>query len=99
MKKAMTKIGFMLNVHSIVDVITNSSDELFVGKASSKDDITKLIEEVYPDFRTEYEEPTSIKELSASELDTYLSYLCSPHCWPATKDQYPIPHGFTFEEL
>lgn len=90
---------FSLKVQSVVDVITNSSSELFVGTAVSKREMTKLIKSVYPNFRNEYERVKSINDLTISELETYISYHCSPHMWPATKSMYPILPGFTFEEL
>lgn len=93
------KILFTLKPHSVIDVITNSSSELFVGTAQSKQTILDLIMAVYPDYLLEYDEVRSIDELSAEELDTYFDYACSPHCWPATKEMYPVLPGFTFEEL
>lgn len=92
------KTLFTIQPHSIVDVITNSSSELFVGKASSKDDIIALIEEVYPNYMDEYA-LKSLSELNVDELNSYFSYMCSPHCWPARKSQYPVLPGFTFDEL
>lgn len=93
------KTLFTIQPHSIVDVITNSSSELFVGKASSKDDIIALIEEVYPNYMDEYAPLKSLSELNVDELNSYFSYMCSPHCWPARKSQYPVLPGFTFDEL
>lgn len=90
---------FTLIPHSIVDSITNSSSELFVGKSSSKENIEELLRCAYPNYRNEYNEIRSIDDLIAEELDTYFQYACSAHCWPATKNQYPILPGFTFDEL
>jgi len=70
----MKRILFTLKPHSIVDVITNSSSELFVGKSQSKQEMIELIKEVYPDYLNEYEELQSLNELSNSEFGTYLSY-------------------------
>lgn len=92
-------ILFTLKPHSVIDVITNSSSELFVGTAQSKENILALIEAVYPNYREEYEEIRNIDDLTASELDNFFNYACSPHQWPATKDMYPILPGFTFDEL
>ena len=93
------RVLFVLQPHSIVDVITNSSTELFVFQGKEKESIIEMIKEIYHDYLSEYEELKNITELSVEELDTYFSYMCSPHCWPATKLNYPILPGFTFEEL
>ena len=91
---------FTILPHSHIDVITNSSSELFVtDNVNSKHDIQELIKSVYPNYLNEYEEIKHIDELNADQLDNFFWYLCSTHCWPATKRQYPIPNGFTFEEL
>lgn len=90
---------FTLKPHSVIDVITNSSSELFVGTAQAKENIIALIEAAYPDYRNEYEEIKNIDDLDASELDNFFSYACSAHRWPATKEMYPVLPGFTFDEL
>lgn len=99
MEGLMDKVLFTLKVHSIVDVITNSSSELFVGKNQSKDEMIEMIEEIYPHYLNEYDELKSIDDLTISELEGYLSYYCTAHCYPASRSQYPILDGFTFDEL
>jgi len=93
------KILFTLKPHSVVDVITNSSSELFVGSSQSKETMISLIENVYPEYLNEYEHIKTIDDLSESELNTYFSYTCSAHRWPAEKSMYPVLNGFTFDEL
>jgi hypothetical protein len=95
----MSKVLFTIRPHSIIDVITNSSSELFVGKSQSKKEITELIEAAYPEYLTEYREVLSMEELTVSQLNNYFSYACSPHCWPSSKDMFPVLPGFTFDEL
>jgi hypothetical protein len=90
---------FAQRVHSAVDVITNSSSELFVGESDSLELMKGIISEIYPDYLNEYEELKGIDDLTASELNTYICYVCSPHMWPATKSMYPVLPGFTFDEL
>jgi len=41
------KTLFVINPHSIIDVITNSSSELYVFKGKNKETIEKMIEEIY----------------------------------------------------
>jgi len=95
----MGKKVFMVRFHSVVDVITNSSSELFIFSGNGKNDVTSVIQEIYPDYLNEYAEIKSIDELTVDELNLVMSYLCSPHCWPAKKSDFPIPGDFTFDEL
>lgn len=93
------KTIFTINVSNTIDLITNSSSELFVLKGKTKEVIIELLNTVYPDWEKEYEFPKAIVELSPNELNTYFSYACSPHMWPNTKKDYPVLKGFKFEEL
>jgi hypothetical protein len=95
----MKRVLFTLTPHSIIDVITNSSSELFVGKSQNKQEIKDLISEVYPNYLDEYEEVQSISELSNDELYTYISY--HYHTWSNSKQSLEnklIP-GFTINEM
>mgnify|MGYP000972470968 FL=1 len=93
------KIIFCINVDNHIDLITNSSSELFVLSGKTKETVTEMIESIYPDFRNEYEEPKNISELTADELDQLMIYMCSARMWPARKGDMPVPAGFTFDEL
>lgn len=95
----MAKIIFTIKPHSVIDVITNSSTELFVGRYSSKEAIEELIEKIYPNYLNEYEKIKTIDDLTVEELDQYFDYFCYPHSCPSKKSDYPILPGFTFEEL
>ena len=57
------KVLFSLNIDNVIDIITNSSSELFVLKSDNKSVITALLESIYPDFRNEYEEPIQYKDM------------------------------------
>ena len=90
---------FVFNVDHCLDLITNSSSELFVLRGKTREIVEEMIKSYYPDYLTEYEQVKNITELSADELNTYFDYMCSPHQWPATRAMYPVPKGFTFDEL
>ena len=92
-------ILFKFKVNNVVDVITNSSSELFVLKGETKSIVEEMISNVYPSYRYEYNDVKHISELSISELNQYIEFHCNPSVWPATKSSYPILDGFTFEEL
>lgn len=95
----MKKAIFTFCVESAVDLITNSSSELFVLEGNTKDEVIEMVRAVYPDYKDEYAEPIHISEMTTDQLDTYMSYLCSADTWPASKENYPVPTGFTFDEL
>ncbi len=96
----MNKVIFTLNIENTIDLITNSSSELFVLKGKTKEVVIELLDETYPEWRNEYDEPKNISDLDVDELDTYFRYSCSSHCWPTdSKDEYPVLDGFTFDEL
>jgi hypothetical protein len=93
------KTLFILSVDHSIDLITNSSSELFVLEGKSIDMVKELVASVYPDYLVEYNEPIHISDLDTDELDSYFSYATGSWSWPATKKDYRIPTGFTFEEL
>ena len=95
----MKQILFYLKPHSVVDVITNSSSELFVGQSTSKKDMEDMIKSVYPNYLNEYLEIKTIDEIGVKGLNTFFSCYCSPDMWPASKEMYPVLPGFTFDEL
>ena len=95
----MKKMFFVINVANQIDLITNSSSELFVLQGKTKEVVEEMISQRYPEYREEYEEIKNIADLTVNELDNYMSYMCSPHMSPAPKSAYPVPAGFTFDEL
>mgnify|MGYP007128604425 CR=1 FL=1 len=90
---------FIFTVDNTIDLITNSSSELFVLKGDTQEIVEEMIRSVYPDFRSEYEAVKHISALSVDELDSYMNWATGSYCWPAKKTDYHIPDGFTFEEL
>lgn len=69
--KKIKQIGFIFNIDNVIDLITNSSSELFIFQIEPKQSITELIESVYPGFRNEYEEPKWVGE----DMDIMIQYL------------------------
>jgi len=93
------RVCFLINPQSIIDVITNSSSELFVFNGNDKEIIEDIIKNVYPDYLLEYEALVSVRELDLEELDSLMNWMTGSYCWPARKYQYKIPGSFTFDEL
>lgn len=105
MEKRAGKTGikpvFVFKIHSIVDIITNSSSELFVLKGESKKILSNLLTSVYPDYLKEYAEPKLLSFCSDEELDDYIGWVYNVYGekeggWRGKLD---IFDGFTFEEM
>jgi len=93
------KTLFVINPHSIIDVITNSSSELYVFKGKNKETIEKMIEEIYPNYLREYEPIVNITELSSGELNNFIWYHTQPDGWPSNREDYNLIGDYTFDEL
>lgn len=65
---------FVFNIDHAIDIITNSSSELFVLQGKTKEIVNEMILNQYPNYTDEYEELKNISELTTEELDTYISY-------------------------
>lgn len=90
---------FTFSVDNMIDLITNSSSELFVFRGNTKAELEEMIEQIYPEYRTEYETPVRIDEATNEQIDTYIS---SHYCgWSNSRQEMEmnlIP-GFTFDEM
>ena len=95
----MPKTLYVFQPHSIVDIITNSSSELFVFKGKTKNMVEEMIASSYPNYLKEYEELKNIDDLTPDELDDFVDYHCTTHQWPHRKDMLPLIGDYTFEEL
>lgn len=81
----MKKVLFAFNVSNIINLITNSSSELFVLEGETREIVQEMIESTYSGYRSEYEEVKSTAELTKEELDTYISY--KYHSWSYDRDE------------
>jgi hypothetical protein len=91
---------FVIQPHSIIDIITNSSSELFIFKGKEKKIIENMLKEIYPNYLNEYEPLLHISEMSAGDLNNFLYYHCNATHWPTEgKYEYPLIGDFTFDEL
>lgn len=90
------KVLFTLNIDNVIDIITNSSSELFVLKSDSKEIVTSLLESIYPDFTSEYREPIQYKDMDEDEFESCIHWL---YGWSNEKGECEVFPGFTFDEL
>lgn len=93
------KTLFIIKPHSIVDIITNSSSELFTGFSDSKQALEDLIKHVYPDYLDEYVPLKHTSELSNDELEMFIHY--NYHTWSNRRQKMitNVVPGFKFEEM
>ena len=98
MEKKKLKM-FVFNVCNIIDLITNSSSELFVLQGDTKETVMELLRATYPDYLNEYCEVKNIEELTNDELDTYISQ--EYHSWSNEKQEveHNVISGFKFDEM
>jgi hypothetical protein len=93
------KTLFTFYVDNAIDLITNSSSELFVFVGDTKRKLINLIKKIHPTYREEYATLKGIEELTDDELDTYISR--HYHCW-SNEEQRQIENlvpGFTRDEM
>ena len=65
----LDNIDEMFKIQSQSDVITNSSSELFIfDNKNSKEEVIELLNNVYPNWRKEYDEPVPFSEIRKSDL-------------------------------
>lgn len=96
---SLKKTLFTFYIDNVVDVITNSSSELFVLEGETLSIVEEMIENVYPKYTNEYAKPIHISALDIESLDSFFNYACGSNVWPATKQDYHVPVGFTFDEV
>ena len=90
-------IKFATHLNSVVDVITNSSAELFVSIENDKKEIEQLLDKLDKGWRYEYHSPKNIDELSDEELREYCEF--AYELWPFGKEKpEPLP-GFKYDEM
>jgi len=66
---------FVFHVDNVVDLITNSSSELFILDGKTQDVVIEMIEGIHPNWRGEYEDPRQLSELSDDEISTISDYI------------------------
>lgn len=66
---------FVIQPQSIIDVITNSSSELFIFQGNDKQVIEGMISNIYPNYRDEYDELRSIQDFDAYQMKSFLEWV------------------------
>lgn len=84
------------NIDNIIDIITNSSSELFVMKSDNKEVATALIEAASPNFRQGYHEPMQYKDMSFNMFAECIETIYG--CYGKEKEDLFLFSGFSLEE-
>jgi len=69
----MKKIAIVFCVDNIIDIITNSSSELFVLNADNLETVEEMVSTIYPNYLDEYQKIKSINDLDEYELDIFIN--------------------------
>lgn len=71
----MKRTLFVVNVDNMINLITNSSSELFVMRGETEESVKEMVKAVYPDYEKEYTEPTSLKNSSVDDIESYMDWV------------------------
>lgn len=100
------RILYTIKIDNVVDIITNSSSELFVLEGETDTIVEEMISNIYPNYLREYEELKDIRTMTNREINEFLDWHLGrkSHMWSSNreytnpKDYVQLP-GFEFEEV
>lgn len=72
------KTLFVFHVDNVVDIITNSSSELFIIKGETQEIVEEMIAERHPNWEGEYSKPQLVDDMSDEDLEG-VSYFLSEY--------------------
>ena len=86
--KLQKKVLIEIKVDNVVDIITNSSSELFILSGDTKEIVQEMVSDVYPNYLNEYEQIVPLREADDDQIDTYLDKIEDPiwNIWEATRN-------------
>ena len=68
----MKKTLFTINIDNTIDLITNSSSELFILHEDSLETAKEMIASVYPEYLSEYEEVKSLRDSDKKQIEVMI---------------------------
>lgn len=71
----MKKTLFTIFVDNTIDIITNSSSELFVLNGDTLNSVQQMVSSIHPDYLTEYHEVVALKDADDMLVETYLDWI------------------------
>lgn len=85
---------FTFQPDHVLDIITNSSSELFVLKGQTLAIVESMVRSVYANYDSEYESIKPTSDLTIDEIQTYLSYAYIHY-----SEEPKMLSGFSFDEM
>ena len=98
MKKETGKVLFSFNVDNAIDIITNSSSELFILEANSKEIVEEMLTSAVPEWRQDYQ----LEKLVDADNDNLETYVREKYnSWSNTLQgcEAKLIPGFTASEM
>ena len=79
---------FVIAVDNMINLITNSSSELFVLNGDTLDSVRQMVSSIHPDYLTEYHEIVALKDADNMLTETYLDWIENSwhNHWEETRD-------------
>ncbi len=65
---------FVFNIENVIDIITNSSSELFILKAETIDIVKEMVSNIYPSYLNEYHDIVALNAATDDQIGIYASY-------------------------
>ena len=66
---------FVIAVDNMINLITNSSSELFVLNGETLNSVKELVENIYPEYKRDYREPIALRDADNSDVNTYINWV------------------------
>lgn len=66
---------FVIAVDNMINLITNSSSELFVLNGDTLNSVQQMVSSIHPDYLTEYYEVVALKDADNMLTETYLDWV------------------------
>lgn len=84
----MKKTLFTIFVDNTIDIITNSSSELFVLNGDTLNTVQQMVASIHPDYLTEYHGVVALKDANNMLTETYLDWIENSwdNHWEKTRD-------------
>jgi hypothetical protein len=89
---------YTFKIDNAIDVITNSSSELFIFKSTEKI-LLELLDSIEKDFGNKYAEPTLLRNCSNSNFSIYICSLFEYNVSDNLKHEVLLPEGIKFEDV
>jgi hypothetical protein len=99
MKFKVNKNLLVFNIDNVIDVITNSSSELFIFKSDNGKILFNMLKSFQKDFVQKVGEPVRLKDATDRLFNYYVNNLFPYEVLDNEIDQVLLPEGVKFEDI